>query len=39
MNDCGLESTQDDEVQSKWIIRIKLSREEMLDRNITMDGC
>jgi len=37
MNDCGLESSQNDEVQSKWIIRIKLSREEMLDRNITMD--
>ena len=36
MNECGLES-QDAEVQSKWIIRIKLSREEMLDRNITMD--
>ena len=36
MDDCGIE-TQEDEVQSKWIIRIKLSREEMLDRNITMD--
>jgi DNA-directed RNA polymerase II subunit RPB1 len=36
MKDCGIKENDDVE-RSKWIIRIKLSREEMLDRNITMD--
>ena len=36
MEDCGLETEEVSE-QSKWIIRIELSREEMMDRNITMD--
>ena len=36
LDECGV--SKDEELQqSKWIIRIKLSREEMLDRNITMD--
>ena len=36
MTDCGLQTTPPKEF-SKWIIRFKLSREEMLDRGITMD--
>ena len=36
LDECGV-SKEEEEEQSKWIIRIKLSREEMLDRNITMD--
>jgi len=36
MTDCGLQS-DDPKDFSKWIIRFKLSREEMLDRGITMD--
>jgi len=35
MEDCGVEL--DNENQSKWVIRIELSREEMMDRNINMD--
>ena len=36
MEECGLQ-TSDPKDFSKWIIRFKLSREEMLDRGITMD--
>ena len=36
MKECGMKDNEEVE-QSKWIIRIKLSRDEMLDRNITMD--
>jgi DNA-directed RNA polymerase II subunit RPB1 len=36
MEGCGL-NTQDSKDFSKWIIRFKLSRDEMLDRGITMD--
>ena len=36
MTDCGLQTTPPKEF-SKWVIRFKLSREEMLDRGITMD--
>ena len=36
LDECGVTKNEELE-QSKWIIRIKLSREEMLDRNITMD--
>ena len=36
MEECGMEKDDVSE-QSKWIIRIELSREEMMDRNITMD--
>ena len=36
MKECGMKDNEFVE-QSKWIIRIKLSRDEMLDRNITMD--
>ena len=35
MEDCGLE--EDDVEKSKWVIRIELSREKMMDRNINMD--
>jgi DNA-directed RNA polymerase II subunit RPB1 len=36
MEGCGL-NVQDSKDFSKWIIRFKLSRDEMLDRGITMD--
>ena len=36
MEGCGLNAT-DSKDFSKWIIRFKLSRDEMLDRGITMD--
>jgi len=36
MKDCGLTEGENKDF-SKWIIRFKLSREEMLDRGITMD--
>ena len=35
MEDCGVELDSDN--QSKWVIRIELSREEMMDRNVNMD--
>ena len=35
MEDCGLEEEQGE--YSKWVIRIEISKEEMMDRNITMD--
>ena len=35
MEDCGLE--EDISEHSKWVIRIELSREEMMDRDINMD--
>ncbi len=35
MEDCGVE--EDVSEHSKWVIRIELSREEMMDRNINMD--
>ena len=37
MEECGAESELDDENFSKWVIRIEFSREEMMDRNITME--
>jgi len=37
IEDCGVEQESQSLGYSKWIIRIKLSREEMLDRNISMD--
>ena len=37
MKECGMKDNEEESEQSKWIIRIKLSRDEMLDRNITMD--
>jgi len=33
----GKEGEEDNSNKSKWIIRIKLNAEEMLDRNLTMD--
>ncbi len=35
MTDCGAE--EDEDTCSKWIIRIELNKEEMLDNNIDMD--
>ncbi len=35
MEDCGVEEVINE--HSKWVIRIELSREDMMDRNITMD--
>ena len=35
MEDCGVEETISE--HSKWVIRIELSREEMIDRDINMD--
>ena len=35
MEECGME--EDEENFSKWIIRIELNKEEMLDKNINMD--
>ena len=35
MEDCGTEEEVGE--HSKWVIRIELSREEMMDRNINMD--
>ena len=33
----GTEKLSTGEEYSKWIIRIELSKEEMMDRNVTMD--
>ena len=39
MDDCGAvgEKLAAGEEYSKWIIRIELSKEDMMDRNVTMD--
>ena len=39
MKDCGAADAElsTGEEYSKWIIRIELSKEEMMDRNINMD--
>ena len=39
MEDCGAvtEELSSGDEYSKWIIRIELSKEEMMDRNVTMD--
>ena len=36
VNECS-EEISEDKVRSKWIIRMTLNKEEMLDRNITME--
>ena len=37
INGCLGEKIDDDEDKSKWIIRMEMNAEEMLDKNITMD--
>ena len=37
MNECGLVEDEKEVVFSKWIIRIELSREQMLEKGINMD--
>ena len=37
MEDCGAQNELADADFSKWVIRIELSREEMMDRNVTME--
>ena len=36
MEECGMEQEEEENL-SKWIIRIELNKEEMLDKNISMD--
>jgi len=37
LKECGVEDDLEDVVFSKWIIRIELSREDMLEKGISMD--
>ena len=37
MNDSGLTSGKDEDDYSKWIIRIELDREKIMDHNVTME--
>ena len=37
MEECGAQDELEDADFSKWVIRIELSREEMMDRNVTME--
>ena len=36
MNECN-EETEDDDEKSKWVIRIEINKEMLLDKNISMD--